>query len=320
MLPDLNRIKVFYYIYAKKSIVSAAKDLFITQSAISQHLRKLEEELGAKLFTRLHRKLIPTEAGEQLFFIVEPFIRDLENSVRSIKSSREKPAGRLRIGAPVEFGQKYLPAIAASFRKQYPDVSFYLDFGGPGGLFSRLDEGLIDFAYIDILSQKKFNKGEPHIFSIEPVISEHIVMACSKQYYDTHIRGNHDYNHLIKQDFIAYQRHDYTLISWFSHHFDKSISQLSISMVVDNHFAIISGIKNHMGLGVVASHSIWDEINSKQIIPITTGTSDIINHISLVQHQDKVRNTTEKVFQKHCIEQIRSNPVMKFFSRVPRVI
>ncbi|MBU8911935.1 MAG: LysR family transcriptional regulator, partial [Desulfobacterales bacterium] len=51
MLPDFNRLKVFYYIFAQKSVVSAARELNITASAVSQTLNKLESELNVLLFT-----------------------------------------------------------------------------------------------------------------------------------------------------------------------------------------------------------------------------------------------------------------------------
>ena len=57
MLPDFNRLKVFYHIYRTGSVVAAADELCLTQSGVSQHLQKLENEIGMPLFTRLHKNL-----------------------------------------------------------------------------------------------------------------------------------------------------------------------------------------------------------------------------------------------------------------------
>ena len=70
MLPDLNRLKVFFHIFNEQSSTAAAKKLHITQSGVSQHLKKLEEELQTELFTRVNRKLVPTAAGKKLYGIV----------------------------------------------------------------------------------------------------------------------------------------------------------------------------------------------------------------------------------------------------------
>ena len=110
MLPDLNRIKVFYFIFASKSVALAASELNITASAVSQSLTKLEAELHVPLFTRLHRKLVPTSAGKALFSIVSPFIRDLEEGIGKILQAKQVPSGMLSIGSPIEFGKSYFPA------------------------------------------------------------------------------------------------------------------------------------------------------------------------------------------------------------------
>jgi len=124
MLPDFNRLKVFYYVFLHRSVAVASAELNITASAVSQSLNKLERELTVLLFTRLHKKLVPTSAGDQLFEIVSPFIIDLEAGIRQIRQARQIPSGMIRVGSPIEFGISYFPKIFAAFRKKYPEVIF----------------------------------------------------------------------------------------------------------------------------------------------------------------------------------------------------
>ncbi len=128
MLPDFNRLKVFYHIYKLNSIVAAANQLHLSQPAVSQQLQKLEAELKFPLFIRLHKKLVPTAAGERLFKLVEPFVDKLQDEIPHIRQPLDQPSGLLRIGAPREFGKEYLPTFCSSFREQYPDVTFNLNF------------------------------------------------------------------------------------------------------------------------------------------------------------------------------------------------
>ena len=154
MLPDLNRLRIFYYIFSAKSVVAAAGKLHITQSAVSQHLQKLEREIQTRLFTRLHKKLVPTMAGERLFALVRPFIENLENSIGEIRQAQQVPSGPIRVGAPPEFGRLYLPGIFASFREDYPEVVFFLKLGDPAVLLSMAGEGELDFALVDMFPIK----------------------------------------------------------------------------------------------------------------------------------------------------------------------
>ena len=89
---------------------AAARDSLRAAEAESN---KLEAEIDTPLFTRLHKKLVPTLAGTRLFAIVEPFVKELEVGIPAIKRAREEPHGLLRIGAPVEFGKQYFPSIFA---------------------------------------------------------------------------------------------------------------------------------------------------------------------------------------------------------------
>lgn len=81
MLPDFNRLKVFYHIYRSGSVVAAADELHLTRSGVSQHLQKLENEIGVPLFTRLHKKLLPANGADKLFDIVSPFVDNLSVGV-----------------------------------------------------------------------------------------------------------------------------------------------------------------------------------------------------------------------------------------------
>jgi len=67
----------FNQIYRTGSVVAAADELCLTQSGVSQHLQKLENKIGVPLFTRLHKKMIPTTGAQNLYTIVSAFVDNL---------------------------------------------------------------------------------------------------------------------------------------------------------------------------------------------------------------------------------------------------
>jgi DNA-binding transcriptional LysR family regulator len=296
MLPDFNRLKIFYYIFSKVSVANAAKKLNITPSAVSQSLNKLEIELKVPLFTRLHRKLVPTLAGEQLFEILTPFIRDLKAGLKQISQSKQIPSGMLRIGSPIEFGKSYFPRIFASFRESYQEVVFTMNLGDPSVIFPMIKAGELDFGLVDIFLTRDQVFEDFGIYSIEPLIDEEVIMASSKEYYDKEICGDHSFANLATKEFISYQKSSLTLRNWFKHHFNKFPIGLNRVLTVDNHQAVITGIRTNLGMGVIASHIVREDIKKGKIIPIKTKEKDVINSIALVQLQDKVPNLTEKTF------------------------
>ncbi len=316
MLPDFNRLKVFYYVFRSQSVANAALHLNISPSAVSQSLNKLEFELKIPLFTRLHKKLVPTLAGEQLFEILDPFVDDLENCIEKMARARQTPSGMLRIGSPIEFGKSYFPGIFASFRKQYPEVVFTLKLGDPSEIFPMIRAGNLDFGLVDVFLTRDQVFEDFGIYSIEPVIEEEVVMACSKEYYDKNIRGDHSFENLASREFISYQKSSLTLRNWFKHHFNKFSPELNRVLTVDNHQAVITAIKNHLGMGVIASHIVSRDIRKGRIIPIKTGKNDVVNKISLVLLQDKVPNLTEKTFLRFLKTNILSSGRFKKFMNI----
>lgn len=313
---DFNRIKVFYYIFNNQSVAKAARELNITQSAVSQQLKKLESEIKTRLFTRLHKRLVPTSDGQRLFSILKPFFNELELGLRSIRQDKDVPGGELRVGAPDEFGKTYLPGIFASFHRKYPKVSFSLQLGGPEKIFSLLDQGQIDFALIDEYLIQRAQANRLVHYGFEHVIDEEIVLAGSKDYCDEFVKNDFSLDNLIKQNFISYHHDALALINWFKYNFSKTSLKLNIVLRSNNLQAVLNGIKNHLGLGVVASHLVYEDIKLGRIIPITPNSEAIINRISVIQMQDKVPTLTEKEFITHFRHEIQQTSVLKEFSKI----
>ncbi len=305
MLQNLERLKVFYYVFSEKGVGAAAKTLNVSQSAVSQALQKFEGEIKCPLFTRLHKRLVPTEAGERLFAIVQPFMGKMDAWLQTIAQAKEQPVGELRIGAPAEFGKAYLPAIAASFRQRYPDVTFYLKLGDAGTLLPMVEKGRIDFALVDVfLTQNRFF-GNLDIYHFAPIVEEEVLLTCSRQYYAKSIKEDHSLKNLSRQQYITYRHNAQSVRNWFKHHFGKYNVPFKVVLTVDSHQAVISAIRHHLGMGMVASHLVKDEIQKGQIIPINTSKPTIINQISLVNLQDKIPTLTEKVFVNFLVDKIK---------------
>ncbi|BCS97192.1 LysR family transcriptional regulator [Desulfoluna limicola] len=316
MLPDFNRLKVFYYIYSHCSVVDAAKALHLSQPAVSQQLQKLERELRTRLFTRLHRKLVPTAAGKELFDMVAPFVEGLETGVERLRRPSGEPSGVLRVGAPNEFGKQYLPRVCHAFRKEYPGVTFAMTFAESAIILGMLQEGRLDLALSDVFVTHDRVLGLPDSFSMEPLVEEEVILACSKGYYEAEIGGDHGFDNLVRREFLCDEVDAMVLSHWFKHHFQKMAPDLSIVLTVDSHAAMVSALKLGMGLGITASHLMWDEIRKGSMVPILTPTPNAINRISLVQLQDKVPTLTEKTFLSFVKRSMRKASIQKKFTRL----
>lgn len=315
---DFNRLKVFYYIYNCNSVIGAAGILNITRSAVSQHLKKLEDEVGSQLFTRVHKQLIPTSAANQLHEIVTPFFHELESGIKNIRQGKLEPTGILRIGAPVEFGKTYFPPIIATFRKLYKLVTFSLTLGDPDKLIAMIRKGDLDFALVDLFLMQGQYLADSAIYTTTPIIDEEVILVCSKEYHDDVLQGDCSLKNLLNCDFIEYQQNNLTLKIWFKHHYRKTVISPNIVLTVDSVRAVTSAVQNDVGLGIVPSHAVYDQINEGKIIPIRSRKKEIINSISLLQLLDKVPNLAEKRFQQFFQEKVGQERTLKNFSTAAR--
>lgn len=300
---DLNRLKVFYYIYTCNSISKAAKELNVTPSAISQNLKALEDEIGTRLFTRSHKKLVPTSEARELEHILVPFLGDLEVGLKEFRHGKTTPYGMLHLGAPFEFGKSYLPEIISRFRKQYPDVTFSLELGNQETLLTMLSKGELSFALTDLFQNQKLSHKMLEQYHVEPIMEEEIILACSKPYFKQNIANNCSYENLIRQDFISYDRNALAIAGWFNHHFGKQSVKMNVVLTVDSIQAVLASIEKDVGLGVITSN----QMQSEDLVAITGTKKEIVNTISLLQLKDKIPTFTEKTFQKFLISVLKEN-------------
>jgi len=306
MLPDLNRLKVFYHVYSLKSMNMAAKKLYLTQPGVSQHIKKLEVEIKTPLFIRRHKKIIPTRAADQLFEMVKPFIETLNSEIKNISKPMDHPYGLLRIGAPLEFGKTYFPAICHAFRKKYNQVTFQIRLEEPDQLLDMLNKGLLDFVVIDYFSAKDQFFGRPEHYQIEPLAEETFVLASSREYFENKMKKKVSFETLMLMDFITDEHEPVILKHWFWQYFKKSIPGVNIIMAIESHQALLTCVRLGMGLAITADHLIWNEIETGEIVPIFPTKEKVINKISLVQLRDKKPTRTENIFQSFFKKQLQA--------------
>jgi DNA-binding transcriptional LysR family regulator len=128
----------------ERSFTKAAAKLGVSQSALSQTVRDLEERLGVRLLTRTTRSVSPTQAGERLLHVVGPRFEEIEAELTAIRELREKPAGTIRITATENAADAILLPKLAKLLPEYPDikVEIIIDYGLTDIVAERYDAGV----------------------------------------------------------------------------------------------------------------------------------------------------------------------------------
>jgi DNA-binding transcriptional LysR family regulator len=145
----MNRYDAFIKITETGSFTKAAAELGYTQSAISQMVHSLEEELSTTLILRSRKGITLTPDGEEFL----PYIYAVYNSRRElIEKHREVQGlqkGIIRIGTFSSVSCNWLPGLMKDFKARYPSVNFELHQGEYTSIANWVKEGIIDFGFVN---------------------------------------------------------------------------------------------------------------------------------------------------------------------------
>ncbi|MFO1139846.1 MAG: LysR family transcriptional regulator [Paracoccus sp. (in: a-proteobacteria)] len=141
---DIADLAAFVTVAEERSFTRAAVRLDLSQSALSQIMRRLEERLGLRLLARTTRSVAPTAAGEQLLQTLAPMMRDIQDSVDGLSELRDRPAGTIRITTVEHAAKTILTPILTGFLGDYPDITVevIVDYGLADIVADRFDAGI----------------------------------------------------------------------------------------------------------------------------------------------------------------------------------
>lgn len=173
------RAYTFLEVCRQRSYTRAAEGLHISQPAVSQHIRQLEQQYGCTLFTKAGRGIEPTPAGEELFCALGAMANDEERLQRELSSLNENAAVRapLRFGCTRTVADYVAPRILAKHLACRPDDQILMQVENTAELLNQIEAGAIDFALVEgSFDRARFDHV---VFSCEPyiAIARHVLGA-----------------------------------------------------------------------------------------------------------------------------------------------
>lgn len=141
---SFNDLHAFVAVAMAGSFTRAAAQLGMSQSALSQTVRQLEEGLGVRLLSRSTRSVAPTEAGQRLLDSIGPQFSEIETALDTLGDLRDRPAGSVRITAGEHAAIAFLQPALAPLLADYPDihVEISVDYGLTDIVAERFDAGV----------------------------------------------------------------------------------------------------------------------------------------------------------------------------------
>ena len=167
-LPNLNGLRAFEAAARHLSFTAAARELSVTQTAVSHQIRRLEDELGLKLFRRGGRAVRLSLTGERFLPAVQEAFELLRRGAAQLR--RQQLAGPLTVSTTASFATKWLVPRLAGFQRRHPEIEVRI----------ATSTALIDFRDDDVDVAIRYGEGAwPGPLVIERLLEDDVVPVCS---------------------------------------------------------------------------------------------------------------------------------------------
>jgi DNA-binding transcriptional LysR family regulator len=290
---DLYQLRAFFAVAQTLSYTEASRRLYVTQSAVSHAVAKLERGLKEELFSKAGNKLALTETGKTLYRACEKVFYELEKAEEQITAARGRNFGTIKLGATVEFGTTLLVKYLKGFIRKNPGV--HLDFQFRHELLKPLLSDELDL----IIDCRSHNL--PGVEKV-PLFREEYAVIASREFVQKHrIRRPQD---LAACPVLSMDKAG----AWWGN-FLNALPQAERPVFGDitelNHIrAIINAAMEGLGVGFVPRYCVLKEFKARTLVNVfpqlkllednfyvyqKTGKSGLERHRNLVSYLKNIK-------------------------------
>lgn len=247
---NLNHVRIFECVYRTKSMTAAARELHLTQSGVSQHIRAFEEVVGSKLFDRINQRVVPTATATTLYGKCKQSLMGLEEAFSEVQAEKNQLAGRVHIGVPTEFAYNVMIPLIAKFSQKNPLVKFHFRLGYGAEMNQLLLAGDIDFAFIDEFAMDKRVKTRPvYDETLELCAIPEIAKKAPKD-------GDFDKSYYESLPYADFSKDEQIIRRWFEHHCGNPTIRINVKSTVEDSQGLARLVLSGIGAGIMPGHLV----------------------------------------------------------------
>jgi DNA-binding transcriptional LysR family regulator len=264
MMPTLDsrQLLAFATLARRGSFTQTAKDMFLTQSAVSHAIKALEREIGVVLFDRVGKTVRLTQAGEQLLQHAERILREMQDARTSLEELQNWGQSRLRVGASPTACQYLLPTVLREFKQSFPQCIIRIEPGDGPKMIELLRSNQIDLALM--LKPERLDET-----TFRPLFEDELRLLVAPMHPWAQ-KGKVIREEIADETLILYNKGSYTfrmVIDYFQH--DKIT--LNNFIELGSMEAIKELVKIGLGAGVLAPWIARKELAEKSLISFPLG-------------------------------------------------
>ena len=283
---ELRQLEYFLMVSDLTSFTRAAERLYVSQPAVTNAVRSLEEELGIQLFDRSQRKVALTTEGKIFYRHIQNIMRGISTTLSEINDLKSHNRGHLTIGVTPLAGIPSTSRLLAEFRAAYPNISISLVEDNVRTLLELLHTNKLDFAFVFDLPEQE--QARLHCL---PLPQEELMVCCSR---------HHRLCRMNSVTLTALTEEAFILMDTSCHfrqlvvkHFEEADSMPPVSIECPQVQLLKSLVASEVGLSILPA-CIIDRDTELSAVPLAP---PIYLHPVLVYKADKLLSHAAQAFE-----------------------
>jgi len=297
---DIRALEVFCRIVELKSFSRAAEAVYLTQPTVSGHIKVLEEFVGVKLLDRLGREVLPTKAGELLYGYAKQILALRNQAIQALEEYKGSLKGHLVIGGSTIPGEYVLPALLATFKARYPEISITLKIADSREIVRGVLEGTVELGavgakfddgqliYLKLLEDELVLALPPgHAWASKPVVA---LEELAEQ--PMILREVGSGSRKVFEDALHAARLD--------------SSALAVVAELGSTEAVRQAVKSGAGVSVISLRAIQDDLDRGTLRTVPLEGIRLTRDFYLVYHKNRSRSPLCEAFANFLLESVSS--------------
>jgi len=278
----LRQMHIFLNVVKSGHLTNVAKEMKLSQSAISMSIKELENILGRPVFDRINKKLVLNEVGRAFYKEIDPLFKKLSDIEYEFKNSENK--GMIRVGASTTIVDYLMPSIICSYMSSYPDVKITLKEGNTKEIAQMIKEGSIDVAFVEgLVSGSDIIKETIGVDELI-IVSSHKEL-CKSCYIDE----------LADKRWILREEGSGTREVFLNYIKDK-VDNLNIFFELGHTESIKSILMNRECLTCISKISVENELKEGKLYQVPVKNFECKRDFLMIYHKDKYHSTLFEKF------------------------
>jgi DNA-binding transcriptional LysR family regulator len=288
----LKQIKTFQKVATLQSISKAANALFVTQPAVTQQIKQLEEAFGQALIEPFGRTVQLTESGKIFFKLSETLLANLADLEESMSNLVNLEKGHIRLGI-VSTTKYFVPMLMMEFKKIYPAISFDLKIANRETMVNLLRNNLVDL----VIMGRPPNRIE---YDAIPFITNPLGIICGEK-YTLKNKTTYCLEDLKNEKFIAREEGSGTRLLMEKIFLEKGI-QPEVFMSIASNETIKQSVMANMGLTFISLRAVSRELDNGELRLLNVEGLPYIGHWYVMHRAEKKLSPSTVTFKNFMIE------------------